>query len=333
MSVKRLAVIGGGAWGTALAVHFVRKQIGVRLWMKEADLVERMRTHRENPVFLPGVPIPDQLHPTSDLQEAVEDADLALMVVPSQYARRVYAELAPHLVPDLPLLVAAKGIEEGSLALPLEVAAEEFGSAQPLAVLSGPSYAAELVRGRPTVVVVAALDQALARSIQCSLASGKFRLYTGLDPVGVQVAAALKNVMAIAAGIAEGLGMGPNTQAALITRGLAEISRLGEALGGRPATFRGLAGLGDLVLTCTGELSRNRQLGCRLGAGESLHDILASSQAVVEGVGTTRSSRELARRENIEMPIVEEIHGLLFDGGVPEEAITRLMTRPLTSEE
>jgi glycerol-3-phosphate dehydrogenase (NAD(P)+) len=333
MSAKRLAVIGGGAWGTALAVHFAKQKIGVRLWMKEAELVERMRTERENPIYLPGVPIPSALTPTTELQEAVQDADLVLLVTPSQFARRVYTELAPHLAADLPVVVAAKGIEQDSLALPLDVAAQEFGPAQPLAVLSGPSYATELVQGHPTVVVVAAEDIQLAKSIQRSLSSGVLRLYTSSDTVGVQVAAALKNVMAIAAGMADSLGMGWNTQAALITRGLAEISRLGEALGGRPATFRGLAGLGDLVLTCTGRLSRNRQLGSRLGAGDTLDAILAASPAVVEGVGTTRSSRELARRVGVEMPIVEEIHHLLFEGGAPREALTRLMTRPLTSEE
>jgi glycerol-3-phosphate dehydrogenase (NAD(P)+) len=327
-----ISVVGGGAWGTALAIHLAGVGEQVRLWLREPELVERMRKHRDNPVYLPGVAVPEEVLPLDDLHGTLRDATLVLAVVPSLYAREVYREMADQLSADTAVVVATKGIEERTLALPLQVAAEEFGAAQPLAILSGPSFADQLARGTPTAVVVGSTDPALAERIRGRLSRGTLRLYSSDDPVGVQVAGSLKNVMAIAAGVADGLNMRSNAQAALITRGLAEMTRLGCALGGRADTFAGLAGLGDLVLTCTGSESRNRRVGHRIGRGERLEDIVASTRSVAEGVRTTRSAAELARNAGVEMPIVEELHRLLFEKGSAQQALERLMARPLKGE-
>ncbi|MCP3982427.1 MAG: NAD(P)-dependent glycerol-3-phosphate dehydrogenase [bacterium] len=329
----RLGVIGGGAWGTALALHAARCGHRVTQWIREADVVEGIRERGDNPRFLPGFPYPQELAVTDRLADACDAAELLVAAVPSQYARAVYAELAPQVESRAPVVVASKGIEEDSLELPLDVAREALGPAQPLAVLSGPSFARELAAGQATAVAVASGDEGLARNVQNILSSTVLRLYTNPDPIGVQVAGALKNVIAIAAGIADSLELGSNTQAALITRGLAEIARLGVRLGGDAATFSGLAGLGDLVLTCTGELSRNRTVGRRLGAGERLDDILDASPAVPEGVRTTRSARSLAVREGVDMPIVCEVYGIIYEDGSPAESLARLMRRELKTEE
>jgi len=329
-----VAVIGGGAWGTALAVHLARTGAAVRLWMREADLVARMRERHDNPAYLPGIRVPAQVTPFAEVAEALDEGvEFALTTVPSQFARGVCKEMAPAIDGSLPVLVACKGIEEETLALPLEVAAEEMGGPDRLAVISGPSFAQEVAQGRPTAVVIAASDPALAARLQQSVSSRELRIYTNQDPLGVQLAGALKNVMAIAVGIADSLSMGTNARAALITRGLAELSRLVLALGGNPGTAAGLAGMGDLVLTCTGELSRNLQVGRRLGQGERLQDILSSSRAVAEGVRTTRSIRALARREGVETPIVDEVYRILYRDGRVEEGLERLLSRPLRPEE
>jgi len=330
---RTMAVIGGGAWGSALAAHLARKGAEVRLWIREPDLVARMLERRDNPAYLPGVQMPESVIPCGDLSGALEDAGTVLAVVPSQYARAVYREMAPRFEDDVPLIVAAKGIEEGTLALPLTVAREELGKDRPLAVLSGPSFAVEVAQGRPTAVVIASENLALAERLQSAVSSRVLRVYTNLDPTGVQIAGALKNVMAIAIGIADSLDMGTNALAALMTRCLAEMSRLVVAVGGSAGTASGLAGLGDLVLTCTGDLSRNRRVGQRLGRGERLEDILSGSRSVAEGVRTTRSARELARASGVEMPIVEEVYRILYEDGSPDEGLDRLLSRPLTSEE
>ncbi|HXV77553.1 MAG TPA: NAD(P)H-dependent glycerol-3-phosphate dehydrogenase, partial [Candidatus Polarisedimenticolaceae bacterium] len=246
-----VAIIGGGAWGTALSIQLARNGWAVRLWIRESELVERVRARRDNPIYLPGVRIPHEVSAHDTLAGAVDGADLVLMTVPSQFARPIYHSLGALLAPALPIVVACKGIEEGTLALPLEAAREELGSEHRLAILSGPSFAAEVAEGRPTAIVVAASEPGLAGTVQRRFSSNSLRIYTNSDPLGVQLAGALKNVVAIAVGIAEALEMGTNARAALITRGLNEMIRLGVALGGRPATFSGLAGLGDLVLTCT----------------------------------------------------------------------------------
>jgi glycerol-3-phosphate dehydrogenase (NAD(P)+) len=330
--IHEAAVIGGGAWGTALAVHLAKRGSRVRLWILEDDLVERMRERRDNPVYLPGVPVPDLVIPTNSLAESVDGAGIVIAVVPTQYARGVFEEMAPAIPGDCPVVLANKGIEEDTLAFPLRIASETLGQRRPLAVLSGPSFALEVAREIPTTLVAASESGELAVNIRDLLSGRTLRIYTNEDPLGVQVAGALKNVMAIAAGLVDGLGMGHNTLAALFTRGLAEMTRLGIAMGGKASTFSGLAGLGDLVLTCTGHLSRNRSVGCALGRGERLEDILSRMRSVAEGVRTARSARDLARGVGVEMPIVEEVHRILYEDGSPAEAVTRLMGRPLTSE-
>lgn len=327
-----IGVVGGGAWGSALALHLGRTGHAVRLRMRDADLVRRMLERRDNPAYLPGIRMPETVVPCRPMAEALAGAALAIAAVPSQFARRVYREMAGNLGPGTPVVVTSKGIEEETLALPLQVAREELGSERPLAVLSGPSFAREVAEGRTTAVVVAAEDRALAQRLQLVLSCRELRVYTNDDPIGVQLSGAVKNVTAIAVGIADSLGLGTNARAALITRGLAEIRRLVVAQGGDERTTSGLAGLGDLVLTCTGELSRNRRVGRRLGCGERLEDILAGLRSVAEGVRTTRSARALAARHEVEMPIVEGVYRILYEDEAPERGLDRLLSRPLTSE-
>jgi glycerol-3-phosphate dehydrogenase (NAD(P)+) len=325
-------VVGGGAWGTALAIHIAKQGSPVRLWLREAELVQRMRERRDNPMYLPGVAIPEAVEPHGNLAETVVGTQVVLVVVPSQFARKVYSDLAPHLNPGLPVVVAAKGIEVNTLRLPLEVVSEVLGADRPSAVLSGPSFAREVARGLPTALVLASDTRALSLRLQDLLASRDLRVYTNDDPLGVQLCGAIKNVMAIAVGVVEGLGLGTNARAALITRGLGEVTRLVVALGGRAETASGLAGLGDLVLTCTGDLSRNLSVGRELGRGSRLEDVLAGSRSVAEGVRTARSARDLARRSAIEMPIVEEVYRMLYEDGSPQDGVERLLSRPVGPE-
>lgn len=327
-----VSVIGAGAWGTALAIHAARLGLPVRLWVREEDVLSRIRTRGDNPRFLPGVRIPDGVMTTGSLAETVDGSVLVVAVVPTPFARGVYSELAGRLEPSVPVAVAAKGIEEGTLDLPLPVAKQVLGDRRAYAVMSGPSFADEVGRGVPTALVVASDDPSLAERVQDLLSGDTLRLYTNDDVVGVQVAGALKNVIAIAAGVVDGLGLGSNTTAALVTRGIAEIGRLGVALGGRAETFSGLAGLGDLVLTCTGDLSRNRKVGQALGRGERLQDVLGTMVHIAEGVRTARSALALANRHGVEMPIVEEVCRLLRDETSASEAVRTLMRRPLVPE-
>ncbi len=333
MASAPIAVVGSGAWGTALAVHLAGLGHEVRQWVREPELVDSIGARRENELFLPGIEIPEGVLPTAEIGEAVEGVELVVAAVPSPFARSVYQKTADTLEAGVPLLVVTKGIEEETLALPLQVAAEELGAERPCAVLSGPSFAPEFAAGGPTAVVVASERAELATRLQETFSSETLRLYTNRDPVGVQLAGALKNVVAISAGMADGLGMGLNARAALITRGLAEMRRLGCRLGGEAPTFAGLAGLGDLVLTCTGDLSRNRRVGQALARGETLAAIVGRTRAVAEGVRTARSARSLSRRVGVEMPIVDEVHRILYEGGSMQESLQRLMRRPLTAED
>lgn len=330
---ESVGIVGAGAWGTALAIRFAGSGLRVTLWGHEAEVVERLRRRRDNPRYLPGVELPPSARVSGDLSEAAAGTGAVVLAVPTPFARAVYGDLAPHLPSGTPVLVAAKGIEEGTLALPAEVAREVLGPDRGVAVLSGPSFAEEVARGSPTAVVVASDDARLAEAVQSGLSDAVLRIYTNDDPTGVQVAGALKNVIAIAAGIVDGLSLGHNAMAALVTRGLAETRRLGIALGGKPGTFAGLAGLGDLVLTCTGSLSRNRRVGRALGRGERLEDVLGRSAHVAEGVRTARSARVLSRREGVEMPIVDAVCRLFDEETTPAETVQELMSRPLTSEE
>jgi len=332
-AMEPVAVVGGGAWGTALAIHLARLGRTVRLRVHDAELAQRMLASRHNPVYLPGVSFPEGVLPVHRLDEALEGARMVVAAVPSQFARQTYGEMAEALDSEAWLVLATKGIEENTLALPVQVVEDVLGREVKCAILSGPSFAQEVVLGMPTTAVVAARSQSLAGQAQEGISGGRLRLYTNRDVIGVQLAGALKNVIAIAAGILDGLGMGQNTLAALMTRGLAEMTRLGLAMGGSSSTFSGLAGMGDLVATCTGRLSRNRRVGQALGRGEGLPDVLARSRSVAEGVRTTRSARELGSRAGVEMPIVEEMYRILYEDSSPREAVARLMGRPLTAED
>lgn len=327
-------MIGAGAWGTALATVLVDRGHDVRIWSWEAEVADSINSGRGNP-YLEGVELPESLRAESALPGAVAGADLVLSVSPSQVVRAVLSEAAPHIEPDAMVVSASKGIEFGTLRRMDEVIADAFGSdiSDRFAVLSGPSFATEVAQGQPTAVVVAAQEEALAAKVQGAFQTPWFRVYTNTDVVGVELGGALKNVVALAAGVTAGLGYGHNTMAALITRGLAEMARLGVAMGARPATFYGLAGMGDLVLTCTGSLSRNRTVGYRLGQGESLEDILGPMTAVAEGIRTASAVHELARRHGVEMPIAEQVYAIVEEGRSPAEAVSALMLRDPKSEE
>lgn len=328
-----IAIVGAGSWGTALAIVLARKGLEIRLWSHTPELAELLRTRRENPKYLPAQLLPETVLPTSDLGACLEGAGCVLAVVPSHVLREVARQMRPHLPAAAGIISASKGLERGTLARMTEVLAAELPQASRLAALSGPSFALEVARGEPAALVLACRNQEFAAEAQALLSTASLRLYAGSDCIGVELAAALKNVIAIAAGICSGLGLGGNTQAALIARGLAEMTRLAVALGGRRESLAGLAGLGDLVLTCTGELSRNRRLGLALAQGKTLAEALAGLGGMVaEGVGACDAALELAQRHQIELPITEQMHGVLFAGADPRQSIQNLMRRPLRPE-
>jgi glycerol-3-phosphate dehydrogenase (NAD(P)+) len=331
---QRVAVIGAGAWGTTLARLLAETGLHVRLWAYEREVVEAIRHKHENTLFLPGVRLPTSLSSTISLGEALQDSEWLVFAVPSHAARAVLRQIGPLLSGPIPLVSATKGIEEGTLQLMSQVIQETLppGMHRSLAFLSGPSFAAEVCRGQPTAVVLAGEDVELVRRLQALLMTPFFRVYAGTDLIGVQLGGALKNVMALAAGVVDGLGLGHNTRAALITRGLAEMVRLGTAMGADPRTFYGLSGVGDLVLTCTGGLSRNYTVGLRLGKGHQLQEILKETHAVAEGVRTSRAALGLADRFGVEMPIVREVCAVLFEGKSPQQAVTDLMVRAAKDE-
>ena len=329
-----MAIIGAGSWGTALSLILTNRGHEVRLWAHEPEVVESIRERRENELFLPGVCLPAGIAPTQDLEEALERSEIVLTVVPSHVCRDIYKRMLPHLHPGQVFVSATKGLEIQRRLRMSEVIAQVLGAkfASRLAVLSGPSFAREVARGDPTAVVVASESRETARMVQENFASGSLRLYTTTDLAGVELGGAVKNVIAIAAGIIEGLGLGHNPTAALVTRGLAEITRLAYACGGRRETLAGLAGMGDLVLTCTGDLSRNRSVGVALGRGYRLDQILASMRTVAEGIKTAEATVGLAQDRGVEMPITEQIHRILEGGITPREAIRQLMERSLKDE-
>jgi glycerol-3-phosphate dehydrogenase (NAD(P)+) len=327
----KLAVLGAGAWGTALALQAERAGHAVCLFGRDPEHVATMRGERENARHLAGVRIPDQVLPTSSLEEAAGSAEAVIVAVPSEFCRGLYADLADVVRPGARILSATKGIDVDSLERMSELASAALPG-HPVAVLSGPSFAREVADRQPTAVVVASADLSSAEVLQRALSTRRFRVYSSDDVTGVELAGALKNVIAIAAGIVDGLGHGHNTVAALITRGLAEISRLAGRLGGRPDTLAGLAGLGDLVLTCTGALSRNRRVGQALGRGMSLDEARAVTGSVAEGVRTTRAAADLAERCEVDMPITFAMREVLYRGRSPREAVDRLMLRRLKRE-
>ncbi|GLC27206.1 NAD(P)H-dependent glycerol-3-phosphate dehydrogenase [Roseisolibacter agri] len=328
----RAAVVGGGAWGTALADLLARNGHETVLWAREPDVVEEINTHHANPRFLGGFALAPSLRATTDLRAAVDGAALVVYVAPSHVLRTVAASAADAVAPDAVLAVASKGIERESFALMTDVVAEAVPG-RPVVAISGPSFAAEVAARQPTAIVAASEQPDAAALAQRALSSPEFRVYTHDDVTGVELGGALKNVMAVATGIIEGLGLGFNSRAALITRGLTEMTRLGVALGARPATFAGLAGLGDLVLTCTGSLSRNRSVGVEIGKGIPLEQVISTRETVAEGILNTQSARALAARLDVEMPIVEAVHRILFEGTPVRQAAAELMTRALRAEQ
>jgi glycerol-3-phosphate dehydrogenase (NAD(P)+) len=325
--VRRLAVFGGGAWGTALAITARRAGSEPVLWARDPALVAAINTRHENPFFLPGIALDRAIAATTDPAAALDGADAALMVVPAQFLRGVLSAAATKI----PLLLCAKGIENGSLQTMSEMAAEVAPGA-PVAVLSGPSFAAEVARDLPTAIVIASRDEELARDFTAALGTARFRPYLSHDPIGAEIGGAGKNVLAIACGIIDGRGLGDNARAALITRGLAEIARLGVAKGADPDTFRGLSGMGDVVLTCAATQSRNHTLGASLGRGMSLAEALSGSRAVVEGVATAAALAALAGRLGIEMPITQAVDGVLHRGLEIDAMIESLLARPYRAE-
>lgn len=335
MTGGRVAVVGAGAWGTALANLLAGKGVETVLWAFEADVAESIGRERRNLRYFPEVVLDERLRATSSLAEAVEGAGVVVSVSPSHVVRAVMGEAARHMAPGALVVSASKGIENESLQTMDEVLAEVLpeGAGEGCVFLSGPSFALEVGQGQPTAVTVASRREEAARRAQALFQTASFRVYTSADVRGVELGGSLKNVIAIAAGVAEGLGFGHNTRAALITRGLAEITRLGVALGAEPATLSGLAGMGDLILTCTGSLSRNRTVGYELGRGRTLEEVLGGMQAVAEGVRTARSARDLARRTGIEMPIVETVAAILFEGLEARRAVESLMLREPKAEQ
>ncbi len=346
--MKKIAIVGAGSCGTALAIALGRSRNEHRLslWVHGADVLAVLRDQRENSVYLPGTRLPSDVAITNDMGEALAGADIVVGAIPSAHARAVYTAMVPHLeIPTraeaLIFVSATKGIENGSLLRMTEVASDVLGKTlrdagsergPRFAALSGPSFAREVARGDPTAVVIAARDAQTAACVQEEFSGATLRLYTNDDVVGTELGGAVKNVIAIAAGICDGLGLGHNSIAALVTRGLAEMTRLAAALGGRRDTLAGLAGLGDLVLTATGPLSRNRAVGVELGRGRKLQDILGGMRMVAEGVGTTAATLALARRHAVEMPITEQMHAVLHEGQEPRCAMRELMERKLKQE-
>lgn len=331
---EQVAVVGAGAWGTALAHHLSEQARSVTLWAFEPEVVAAIERTQENAVFLPGVRLRRSLRVTNSLAEALRDADLIVFAVPSHVARSVLTQMRRVVDTPRPIISATKGIEEESLTLMSDVMAETLlqGRAEWCTVLSGPSFAAEVAHGQPTAVTLAGTDTELVRRLQALVMTPRLRVYASGDVRGVQLGGALKNVIALAAGVVDGLGLGHNTRAALITRGLAEMIRLGLAMGADPRTFYGLSGVGDLVLTCTGPASRNHRVGVRLGQGESLATITAGMQAVAEGIRTARAAHGLAQRHGVEMPIVREVCAVLFESKPCRQAVADLMERGAKEE-
>lgn len=327
--MSRIAVIGAGAWGTALSIVLARSgRHQVQLWAYEREVRESIERTRTNSLFLPGLTIPETAQVSNILSDSLDGAETVLTVMPSHHARRLYEQMKSLIPAQAVIVSATKGIENETYKRMTEVAADALG-ASGIAALSGPTFAKEVARGDPTAITVASTDPTVAATIQRDFSDPMFRVYTNDDVVGVELGGALKNVIAIAAGVVEGLGFGHNTAAALITRGLAEITRLSVACGARPQTLSGLAGMGDLVLTCTGGLSRNRTVGVELGRGRRLRDIMAGMHGMVaEGVLTTDAALGLAKQHGIEMPITQQIHAVLHEEKSPQDAIRELMSRP-----
>lgn len=327
----KLAILGGGSWGTALAIVLAPKFSSITLWLFEADLADRTRASRENDVFLPGFTLPANVDVTTDLS-AIAGSAMVLGVMPSRHAQRLYSEAAPFFDPSMTFVSATKGLEQSSWLRMSQVLAEASPASAKIAVLSGPTFAREIAAGEPAAVVIASQDALVASQVQAAFSGPTFRLYTNSDTIGVEIGAALKNVIAIAAGVCSGLGLGSNTHAALVTRGLAEITRLAVAMGGLPKTMAGLAGLGDLVLTCGGDQSRNRKVGLELAKGRDIREITGSMRMVAEGVETCDAAVALGAKFQVDLPIIQQMYAVLHSQKSPREALRELMERTLKGE-
>ncbi len=330
----RVSVLGAGSWGTALAKHLADQGLKTTLWARRPEQADAINRDRTNPSYLKGTPLPDSLRATSDLGDALDGTELLVVVVPTEANRNLLECVVPALDPGVPVVSATKGIEQGTHKLVSQIFEDVFPEDRHhlLTYLGGPSFAKEVVKGVPTAVSIAGHDEAVRQRVQRVFNTDRFRVYTTPDVVGVEVGGALKNVVAIAAGAADGLGFGHNTRAGLITRGLAELSRLAVALGAEPLTLMGLSGMGDLVLTCTGDASRNRRVGIGLGQGKTLSQILDELGEVAEGVKTTKSAHELAQQLGVELPITAQVYAVLYEDRPALEAMQMLMTRPLKEE-
>jgi glycerol-3-phosphate dehydrogenase (NAD(P)+) len=329
----KIAVIGAGAWGTTLANVFARKGLETVLWAREREVVGKINRDHENSWYLPGITLDERLQATTDVVHATEGAEYFVWVVPAQYTRKALEGFRPHLPKKPTIICANKGIELKTLMTMSQVVDDVLAPLKPrFAMLSGPSFADEVSRDIPTTVTLGCADEKRGKAIQETLSSETFRIYTTTDYRGVELGGALKNIMAIAAGVSDGLNFGSNARAALITRGLAEMSRLGEALGAKGPTFQGLSGLGDLVLTCTGDSSRNRQVGLKLGQGQRLVDILEEMRSVAEGVKTTEAVYTLGQKLGVSLPITEQLYDVLYNDKNPQDAVHELMTRGLKDE-
>jgi glycerol-3-phosphate dehydrogenase (NAD(P)+) len=331
MNFKRTAVLGAGSWGTALAVLWAKRGNAVTLWGHNQERTERLKATRENADYLPGVPLPPSIIVTSNLQDC-SDADVIVFVTPSTAVRSIAEDLRPHLLKNAVLLSCTKGIEHGTGLRMTEILAEALPD-HLIAVLSGPNLAVEVSRDLPTATVLGCEEAACAEKLQQYLGSSRFRIYSSNETIGIELGGALKNVYAIAAGASDGFGLGDNSKSALVTRALAELLRLGTAMGGKPKTFYGLSGAGDLIATCFSQHSRNRRVGEQLGRGRSLDQIIASMQMVAEGIPTTRSAFECARRLGIDTPIIDQVHALLYDNKSPAQALQELLDRDQKSEQ
>ncbi len=332
--MRKIAVLGAGSWGTSLAGLLADKGYEVSLWARNPELCEQIRTHHENLTYLPGFTLSTNLTATSDLELACKDREVVLLVPPSQALRHILEGARAHISKNALVISASKGIENGTLLPMSEVLQQALPHMDPrqFCYLSGPSFAREVSAGMPTAVVAASTSNQVAQQVQDLFSTEAFRVYTSDDVMGVELGGALKNVIALAAGVCEGLGFGSNSQAALITRGLAEITRLGCAMGAQATTFAGLAGMGDLVLTCTGSLSRNRSVGIELGRGRSLESILGEMQMVAEGVKTSLSAYQLAQKQAVDVPIINQIYRILYEKKDPRQAVIDLMQRELKAE-
>lgn len=324
--MKKVTVIGSGSWGTALAVMLQKHGHDVVIWSRRQDASDEMQRERENKRYLPGIPLPKGLKFTTNREEAVKDAEIIILSVPSKAVRQTVLEFAPFFTKEQVLVNVAKGLEEGSLKRLSQVIQECAPQCQ-VCVLSGPSHAEEVARDIPTTCLVASENEETAKMVQNEFMNARFRLYTNTDVIGVEMGAALKNVMALAAGMSDGLGFGDNTKAAIMTRGITEMKRLGVEMGGKTETFAGLSGIGDLIVTCTSMHSRNRRAGILLGQGKSLEETLQEIKMVVEGVNTVQAACELAKEHNVEMPITNAIYDVLFQGKNPEQVVLELMSR------